>query len=73
MRSAGVGDRCWGADGTVELTLRYGSRVLALAKGMDALVGVLEQFKAAAERGKMDDMIPAQIANRKNKKSCEGC
>ena len=79
MRSAGVGDQCWGADGTVELTLRYGSRVLALAKGMDGvelasmddLVGVLEQFKAAAERGKMDDMIPAQIANRKNKKAAK--
>ena len=79
MRSAGVGDRCWGADGTVELTLRYGSRVLVLAKGMDAvelasmddLVGVLEQFKAAAERGGMDDMIPAQIANRKNKKAAK--
>ena len=79
VRSAGVGDRCWGADGTVELTLRYGSRVLALAKGMDAvelasmddLVGVLEQFKAAAERGEMDDMIPAQIANRKNKKAAK--
>ena len=50
-----------------------------LAKGMDAvelasmddLVGVLEQFKAAAERGKMDDMIPAQIANRKNKKAAK--
>ena len=62
-----------GADGTVELTLRYGSRVLELAKGMDAvelvskdeLVGVLEQFKAAAELGEMDDMIAAQLAKRK--------
>ena len=64
-------------DGTVELTVRYGSRVLELAKGMDAvelasvdeLVGVLEQFKAAAERGEMDDMISAQITKRKNKKA----
>ena len=67
--------RWWhvGADGTVELTVRYGSRVLELAKGMDAvelvskdeLVGVLEQFKAAAELGEMDDMIAAQLAKRK--------
>ena len=67
--------RWWrvGADGTVELTVRYGSRILELAKGMDAvelasadeLVGVLEQFKAAAERGEMDDMIAAQLAKRK--------
>ena len=62
-----------GADGSVELTVRYGSRVLELAKGMDAvelastdeLVPVLEQFKAAAERGEMDDMIAAQLAKRK--------
>ena len=67
---------CWwrvGADGTVELTVRYGSRVLELAKGLDAveltskdeLVPVLEQFKAAAERGEMDEMIAAQLAKRK--------
>ena len=62
-----------GADGTVQLTIRYGSRVLELAKGMDAvelastdeLVGVLEQFKIAAELGEMDDMIAAQLAKRK--------
>ncbi len=67
--------RCWrvGADGTVQLTVRYGSRLLELAKGMDAvelasadeLVGVLEQFKAAAERGEMDDMVGARLAKRK--------
>jgi hypothetical protein len=64
---------CVGADGTVELTVRYGSRILELAKGMDAvelastdeLVPVLEQFKAAAERGEMDDMIAAQLAKPK--------
>ncbi len=71
--------RWWrvGADGSVELTVRCSSRVLELAKGMDAvelastdeLVGVLEQFKAAAERGEMDDMISAQITKRKNKKA----
>ena len=71
---------CWwrvDADGTVELTVRYGSRILELAKGMDALelastdelVPVLEQFKAAAELGEMDDMIAAQITKRKNKKA----
>ena len=65
--------RWWRVDGTVELTVRYGSRVLELAKGLDAvelastdeLVGVLEQFKAAAERGEMDDMVAAQLAKRK--------
>ena len=67
--------RWWrvGADGSVELTVRYGSRVLELAKDMDAvelasvdeLVGVLEQFKAAAERGEMDDMVAAQLAKPK--------
>ena len=67
---------CWwrvGADGTVELTVRYGSRILELAKGMDAvelsstdeLVPVLEQFKTAAERGEMDEMIAAQLAKQK--------
>ena len=65
--------RWWRVDGTVELTVRYGSRVLELDKGMDAvelastdeLVGVLEQFKAAAERGEMDDMISAQLAKQR--------
>ena len=32
---------------------------------MDELVGVLEQFEAAAERGEMDDMVAAQLAKRK--------
>jgi len=67
--------RWWqiGMNGKIKLTIRYGSRVLELAKGMDAvelastdeLVPVLEQFKAAAERGEMDDMIAAQLAKRK--------
>ena len=78
LREVEVGKRVlrwWrvGADGSVELTVRYGSRVLELAKGMDAvelastdeLVPVLEQFKAAAERGEMDDMVAAQLAKRK--------
>ena len=67
--------RWWrvGADGTVELIVRYGSRVLELGEGLDSvelasadeLVPVLEQFKAAAERGEMDEMIAAQFAKRK--------
>ena len=67
--------RWWqiGMNGKIKLTIRYGSRVLEFAKGMDAvelastdeLVPVLEQFKAAAERGEMDDMIAAQLAKRK--------
>ena len=64
---------CMSTDGTVQLTVRYGSRVLELAKGMDAvelssvdeLVPVLEQFKAAAELGEMDDMVAAQLAKTK--------
>ena len=78
VRAVGVEKRvlrwwCMSTDGTVQLTVRYGSRVLELAKGMDAvelssvdeLVPVLEQFKAAAERGEMDDMVAAQLAKRK--------
>ena len=78
VRAVGVEKRvlrwwCMSTDGTVQLTVRYGSRVLELAKGMDAvelastdeLVPVLEQFKAAAELGEMDDMIAAQLAKTK--------
>ena len=60
-------------DGTVQSTVRYGSRVLELAKSMDAvelaskdeLVSVLKQFKAAAERGEIDNMIAAQLTKPK--------
>ena len=78
VRAVGVEKRvlrwwCMSTDGTVQLTVRYGSRVLELAKGMDAvelssvdeLVPVLEQFKAAAELGEMDNMIAAQLAKTK--------
>ena len=78
VRAVGVEKRvlrwwCMSTDGTVQLTVRYGSRVLELAKGMDAvelssvdeLVPVLEQFKAAAELGEMDDMVAAQLAKTK--------
>ena len=67
--------RWWrvGVDGSVELTVHYGSRVLELAKGMDAvklankdeLVPVLEQFKAAAEQGEMDDMMAGTVGKAK--------
>ena len=78
VRAVGVEKRvlrwwCMSTDGTVQLTVRYGSRVLELAEGMDAvelssvdeLVPVLEQFKAAAELGEMDDMVAAQLAKTK--------
>ena len=61
------------ANGSVELTVCYGSRVLELAKGKDAvelaskdkLVPVLEQFKAAAEQGEMDDMMAGTVGKAK--------
>ena len=31
----------------------------------DELVGALEQFKIAAERGEIDEMIAAQLATRR--------
>ena len=62
-----------GADGTMQLTVCCGSRVLELAKGLDAvemssvneLFGVSEKFKVAAEQVEMDEMIAAQLATRK--------
>ena len=86
VRAVGVEKRvlrwwCMSTDGTVQLTVRYGSRVLELAKGMDAvelasadeLVPVLEQFKAAAERGEMDDMVAAQLAKTKRVNTQKQC
>ena len=60
-------------DGKLQSTVRDYSRVLALDKGLNAvelcstdeLVGVLEQFKTAADSGKMNEMIAAQLATRK--------
>ena len=54
-----------GTNGTAQLTIYYCSRVLELAKGLDAerlattddSVGLLEQIKTASEHGKMDEMI----------------
>jgi len=67
----------YGWDSTVQLTARYGGRVLELAKGWDAvelastdaLVPVLEQFKAAAECGQMDGILAQQIAHRRAEKA----
>ena len=60
-------------DGKVQSTVRDYSRVLALDKGLNAvelcstdeLVGVLEQFKTAADSVKMNEMIAAQLGTRK--------
>ena len=60
------------ADGTVQLTIRYGSKPLELAKGKNAveiaseaeLVGTLEQIRAAMEQGELDELIEAQTAWR---------
>ena len=60
------------ADGTVQLTIRYGSKPLELAKGKNAveiaseaeLVPTLEQIRAAVEQGELDELIEAQAAWR---------
>ena len=64
--------RWWrvGADGTVQLTIRYGSKPLELAKGKNAveiasdseLIPTLEQIRTAVE---LDELIEAQAAWRK--------
>ena len=60
------------ADGTVQLTIRYGSKPLELAKGKNAvevaseseLVSALEQIRAAVEQGEFDELIEQQKAWR---------
>ena len=60
------------ADGTVQLTTRYGSKPLELAKGKNAvelsdeseLVSALEQIRAAVEQGEFDELIEQQKAWR---------
>ena len=64
------------ADGTVQLTIRYGSKLLELAKGKNAveiaseseLIPTLEQIRTAVELGELDELIEAQAAwhNRVN-------
>ena len=71
--------RWWqiGMNGKIKLTIRYGSRPLQFAKGLDAIevadtnemVGVLEKFREATERGELDELIAEQITKRKNKKA----
>ena len=60
------------ADGTVQLTIRYGSKPLELAKGKNAveiaseaeLVGTLEQIRTAVEQGELDELIETQAVWR---------
>ena len=60
------------ADGTVQLTIRYGSRPLELAKGKNAveiaseseLIPTLEHIRDAVEQGELDELIEAQAAWR---------
>ena len=60
------------ADGTVQLTIRYGSKPLELAKGKNAvelageaeLVRTLERIRAAVEQGEFDELIEQQAAWR---------
>ena len=60
------------ANGTVQLTIRYSSKPLELAKGKNAvelasadeLVRTLEQIRAAVEQGGFDELIEQQAAWR---------
>ena len=60
------------ADGTVQLTIRYGSKALELAKGKNAveiaseseLLPTLEQIRDAVEQGELDELIEVQAAWR---------
>ena len=60
------------ADGTVQLTIRYGSKPQALAKGKNAfelageseLVSTLEQIQKAVKQGEFDELIEQQKAWR---------
>ena len=60
------------ADGTVQLTTRYGSKPQALAKGKNAvelaseseLVPTLEKIQTTVEQGELDELIEAQASWR---------
>jgi hypothetical protein len=62
------------SDGTVLLTVRYGSRALELAKGKNAIVvhstaelpKVLENLKLAVERGELDKILEEQTSYTKS-------
>ncbi len=67
-------------NGTVQLTVRYGSKPLELAKGKNAIVvnskaelpTVLAHLRAAAEKGEFDTLLLQQVSYGKrvhNKKS----
>ena len=64
-------------NGKIKLTVRYGSKPLQFAKGLDAIevadtnevVDLLEKFREATERGELDELISEQITKRKNKKA----
>lgn len=57
-------------DGTVQLTVRYGSKPLELAKGKNAIVvnskaelpTVLAHLRAAAEKGEFDTLLLQQVS-----------
>ena len=61
------------ADGTVLLTVRYGSRALELAKGKNAIVvnstkelpKILENLKTAVEAGEFDTLLEQQVSYTK--------
>ena len=68
------------SNGTVQLTVRYGSKPLELAKGKNAIVvnskaelpTVLAHLRAAAEKGEFDTLLLQQVSYGKrihNKKS----
>jgi hypothetical protein len=56
-------------DGTVLLTLRYGSKALELTKGKNAIVvsstaelpTLLQNLKAAVEGGEFDELLEQQV------------
>ena len=62
-------------DGTVVLTIRYGSKPLELAKGKagiavendGAVVPALEQIKAGVAAGELDPLLDAQSFTKPNK------
>jgi len=61
------------ADGTVLLTVRYGSRALELAKGKNAIVvnsvaelpTVLKRLAEAVDNGEFDKLLEEQVSNGK--------
>jgi len=58
------------SDGTVQLTVRYGSKPIEFEKGKGAILvatladvaPTLEAVKAAAENGELDDLLETQFA-----------